>query len=434
MNSIIRKNSLICLLFLTPLVYILGISIVELFTLVMILFFFYKNRSAKYYRDKKFLFSLVFAIYIAFNAYYQIHDGDLKISSFFYFRFIILSLSIFFILDYFDTDLTINRKIILIIFGISILFIFFDSFLQFLMGENLFGFKIINQRISSIFGSELRLGSFLVKLLPLFLYLFIYSNTKIKLNFYSLIFFLSLYFSTIYLAAGRTSFVMMFLFIFLILVFVKDLRIIFSFSLFFFISFVFLTIFFDIGKSNPSNRIFIKTFNEMTSHIFYKDHENKQLIDNNSNKKKKIIENIKIFSDDHNGHYIVAYELFRENKIFGVGPKGFRSYCRSVNYDPPKGICSTHPHNFIIQILSETGLIGFLFYTYGFIFIFVKILRAYSAKIPSNEKNCFLIISIALIVNFFPIIPNGNFFNNWISTMSFYYTGIYLYSYKKVFL
>jgi O-antigen ligase len=434
MNIIIKNNSLIYLLFLTPFAHILGIAIVELFTFVMTLFFFYKNRSIKYYRDKKFLFFFVFSIYIAINAYFQIPDDDLKISSFFYFRFIILSLSIFFILDYFDNNLTIDKKIISIIFGILILFIFFDSFVQFLMGENLFGFKIINQRISSIFGSELILGAFLVKLLPLFLYLFIYSNTKIKTNFYSLIFFLSLYFSVIYLAAGRTSFVMMFLFIFLILVFVKDLRIVFSLSLLFFISFVFLTIFFDIGKSNPSNRIFIKTFNEMTSHIFYTDHENKQLIDNNSIEKKEIIKNIKIFSEDHNGHYIVAYELFKNNMIFGVGPKGFRSYCRSVNYDPPKGICSTHPHNFIIQILSETGLIGFLFYTYGFIFVFIKILRAYSLKIASNEKNCFLIISIALIVNFFPIIPNGNFFNNWISITSFYYTGVYLYSYKKVFL
>ena len=38
-------------------------------------------------------------------------------------------------------------------------------------------------------------------------------------------------------------------------------------------------------------------------------------------------------------------------------------------------------------------------------------------------KNCFLVISIGLIVNFFPLVPNGNFFNNWISIINFYYIG-----------
>jgi len=52
---------------------------------------------------------------------------------------------------------------------------------------------------------------------------------------------------------------------------------------------------------------------------------------------------------------------------------------------------------------------------------------------PINEKNCFLIISKTLIINFFPFVPNGNFFNNWISITNFYYIGIYLYSYKRIF-
>ena len=42
-----------------------------------------------------------------------------------------------------------------------------------------------------------------------------------------------------------------------------------------------------------------------------------------------------IFSPEHEGHYLIAM-IYLKNSMFGVGPKGFRHYCRSVNYDPPK--------------------------------------------------------------------------------------------------
>ena len=150
-------------------------------------------------------------------------------------------------------------------------------------------------------------------------------------------------------------------------------------------------------------------------------------------KKKRIKSKNKDFSNDHQGHYILAYELFKKEPIWGIGPKGFRNYCRSVKYDPPIGICSTHPHNFLIQIVTETGLIGLTFYLISFIFVILKLIMINRAKNSINEKNCFVIISIGLLVNFFPLVPNGNFFNNWISIINFYYIGLYIFAYKKVF-
>ena len=431
MNNYFKNQFLYYFLFLTPLLFILGIAVFELSTLFLTLFFLYKNKNFNYYKDKKFLFLLFFAAYIAINAFFQIHD-NLKISSFFFFRFAILSLSIFFILDFLTKNLKANKNKILFIFVFVFLFIFFDSGLQFFSGKNLFGFQILNQRISSVFGSELILGAFLLKLLPLFLYLFFYSNTEIEKNSYVLIFFFSLYFITIYIAGGRTAFFLMLMFIILIIFFIKNLRKIFSISVLFLSIFIILTFIFDLGKSNPSNRIFIKTYNQITNNIFSgsKDISLKEV---NNIEKDKIIKNIKIFSTDHDGHYTLAYDLFKNNPVFGVGPKGFRYFCRSVEYDSPMGICSTHPHNFLIQILSETGIIGLIFYFYGLFFVIYKLFKVNLKNKSINEKNCFLIISIALIINFFPFVPNGNFFNNWISITSFYYIGIYLYSYKRIF-
>ena len=333
-------------------------------------------------------------------------------------------------------NLKANKNKILFVFGFVFLFIFFDSGLQFFSGKNLFGFQIINQRISSVFGSELILGVFLLKMLPLFLYLFFYSNTKIEKNSFVLIFFFSLFLITIYLSGGRTSFGLMIILVALLIFFIKPLKKILSYSLMILLAFICLTSFFNFGKSAIFDRTVKKTFNQVTNNLFVKEDENKvsyYTLEKFKNSKKEFKSNIMIFSKDHNGHYELALDLFYKNKIFGVGPKGFRYFCRSVEYDPPIGICSTHPHNFLIQILSETGLTGLFFYFYGLFFVIYKLFKVNLKNTPINEKNCFLIISIALIINFFPFVPNGNFFNNWISITSFYYIGIYLYSYKRIF-
>ena len=79
------------------------------------------------------------------------------------------------------------------------------------------------------------------------------------------------------------------------------------------------------------------------------------------------------FSLSHHGHYILALDLFKNNYLFGVAPKGFRYHCRKIQYDSKVGICTTHPHNILIQFLSELGncrinllFIGLIFTLYSF--------------------------------------------------------------------
>jgi hypothetical protein len=387
MINLFKNNIFFYLFFFTLFLFVLGISAVEISVLLLTLSFLFKNRCLSYYKDKKSIFLFLFATYIAVNAFFQITD-DLKISSFFFFRYILFALAIYYFLDYFESNQNINKQLALIFFGLLLFLIFFDSYFQFFIGKNLFGFEIINERISSIFGSELILGSFLLKILPLFVYFLIYTNIEINKNFFKLAIFFGIYFTVIYLAAGRTSFFLMILFILLMITFVKELRKVLNISIFLLVLFVFITQVFEIGKSNPSNRIFLKTFNEMTSHIFY-NKKKEQSLTNSKVKKNEVIKNLKVFSSDHQGHYILAYELFKKNIFFGIGPKGFRYYCRSVNYNPPKGICSTHPHNFLVQIISETGLLGLLFYFFGFMFIVINIFKSYSKNVDVYKKKLF---------------------------------------------
>tara|TARA_B100001248_G_C27398578_1_gene467780 strand:+ start:585 stop:1916 length:1332 start_codon:yes stop_codon:yes gene_type:complete len=432
-----EKNYIFLLLFF-PLALLIGIAVAEVLATLSIFYYLLNSKNKiNELKDIKIIFLLFLSLYFALNALIQINDS-LRYSPLFFFRFVLFSMSTVFIFNLIDKKKTTsfkNKLLKIIIFFVIIILI--DSVIQFVFGKNMFGYEIIGNRISSFFKDELILGSFLIRILPILIYLIFFFNYDLKKNYLFLLFFFILYFFSIYISAGRSSFTMMLIFILLSIIFTKKLRKIFLHSLSYLIVIIIITSLFELGKTNPSNRLFVKTFNQFTNQIFVK----KKLspagileIDTESPKnKEEVLRNIKIFSFNHHGHIQLAYELYKKNKIFGIGPRGFRYYCKSVNFDPEIGVCSNHPHNYLIQILSETGLIGTFLYFFAFLFVLFKILKCLSLNISSNKKDEFLILSFGLIIYFLPFLPSGNFFNNWLSLLNFYLIGIYFFSYKRIF-
>ena len=51
--------------------------------------------------------------------------------------------------------------------------------------------------------------------------------------------------------------------------------------------------------------------------------------------------------------------LLKKNPVTGVGVKMFRYECANVQYARGNFNCTTHPHHTHLQILSETGIIGY---------------------------------------------------------------------------
>ncbi len=425
MNNVLNQNYYFLIFF--PLTFIFGIFIAEIFFLLFLLNYLY-NLNFKYlFKDTKIIIIFFFAFYILISSIIFIHD-DLIYSSLIYFRFVFFSLSVCF---FFERINKINlSKNYLYIFLALIICLILDSYFQFFNGTNIFGQTIINHRISSFFGDELILGSYLVRVLPLIIWYIIFFNFDLNLHKNKFLIFLIIYFYCIFLSAERTSLALLTLFVFLSIIFMKSIRVIVIKSFIVFILLMILTSIFQIGKSDVGNRVFLKTYNQLFSFTEKKIHLSK-IIKKNIENKENI--DVKYFSTEHEGHFELALDLFKNNKIFGVGPRGFRYFCRSVNYNPKIGVCSTHPHNYFIQILSELGIIGILFYFIFLIFISLKLL---SKKINNHSlvvKNQFYIISIGLILNLFPFIPSGNFFNNWLSLMIYFNLGLYLYTYKKIF-
>ena len=114
--------------------------------------------------------------------------------------------------------------------------------------------------------------------------------------------------------------------------------------------------------------------------------------------------------------------MFLDRPIIGHGPKMFRIKCSDPKYaevvgTSERGIssCMTHPHNFYIQLLAETGLIGFSILFFLFLYVVYLSMKYFyydfikNKKIYSNYNICLL---ACLLITVWPIIPNGNFFNN----------------------
>ena len=199
----LNKQSFSLILLLIPLSFVFGIVLTELLLALSILFFIVFNKDTSIYLDKKIIFLFLLSIYIFFNAKFQILD-NLKYSSFFHFRYVFLSLSIFFLCQFFESFK--KKSNFLIFFTFFFLVIFIDVIFQFFYGSNLLGFRIINGRVSSFFKEELILGSYLVRILPIILWTLFFFKINLKKNYLFLIFFFTFYFISIYLSGERTSF------------------------------------------------------------------------------------------------------------------------------------------------------------------------------------------------------------------------------------
>jgi len=126
---------------------------------------------------------------------------------------------------------------------------------------------------------------------------------------------------------------------------------------------------------------------------------------------------INIFSDlnyDNSSYFKLfksGIEIWKDNKLIGIGLKQFRKKCADKRYDDIKSAlksirCATHPHHTYIEILSETGLVGLL--------IFLTLIYGLFKKILTIKKyeNFIRLPMISIIIIFSPFTPTGSFFTN----------------------
>ena len=370
---------------------------------------------------------LIFWLYIVIISFFSIEKLISLKSSFFYCRFGLYTLAIIYFLNSVSNSIETIYKI----YKYTLIFVILDSFYQIFSGKDIFGIKPNNadlMRISGPFGDKFILGSFLQKILPVFIYLIMKitkKDNKIKLSDFII---LILSIVLIYRSGDRSALGLILIFSFIFFLINKSLRInVIKIFLIFLIFSILVTI------QNP--KIFERTFSDTLGQFKGKYYE--KFLQKDLNETKL---DFMIFSFHHQTHYSTALRMFLDKPIFGHGPKSFRFKCKNFEFKPNRDVpnsfgeikksygCSTHPHNTYLQLLSETGIIGFSFIFFLFIYFAFKILN-----LIKNNKKKYLYnpLLVGIFINLWPIVPTGNFFNNWISMIYFIPISFYLYEIKK---
>ncbi len=181
-----------------------------------------------------------------------------------------------------------------------------------------------------------------------------------------------------------------------------------------------IVIIFFISLSNDQirNRMIDKPILNLQSQLQKSDKLNLQ------NSKNEKLKQKQIFTYEHTKIYYAAYEMFKDKPILGHGPKLFRIACKDYKYNNKEDTCSTHPHNFYLQLLSETGLLGFYFILIALLYILKESVLIFLKKQKASSQEICLLG--AFIITLWPLSPNGNLFNNWLMIVYFLPFGFYL--------
>ena len=113
---------------------------------------------------------------------------------------------------------------------------------------------------------------------------------------------------------------------------------------------------------------------------------------------------------DYFNLYYGAWSIFTDNVFLGIGTANYRELCSQLTTELANFRCDNHPHNYYIQLLTETGALGFASGMFMIASIVITLVRASCA----NNQN--IVAATAYIVPlglFFPLQSTADFFGQW---------------------
>ena len=110
-----------------------------------------------------------------------------------------------------------------------------------------------------------------------------------------------------------------------------------------------------------------------------------------------------------------ALSIAEQHPLFGVGARHFRVHCPMERYGPVDEAslvmrCNLHPHNYLLEWLSEFGLVG--------IGLFFAMVACWLGKVwrlfPAYRRDpVFTGITLALLLRLWPLASTTSFFISW---------------------
>ena len=418
-KSLSLKNYFNFLLCILPISFIAGNLLININILVLIVsaFILFKSKifQIQYYWFDKLLFLFFILVFYTgfYNDYYFFVEKlawkgyfSTVIKSIFFFRYLIL----YFILRYLIEKQIIDLKPFFIISALASIFVSFDIFYQFIFGKDIFGFESSGsgRKLSGPFGDELIAGGFIQRFCIFsFFILPLYFQNMSKYSKFLIPILFIIFFVAIVLSGNRMPMLLFIFSVVLILIFNKQTR---KFLMPFVLIFTFL--FGLIYNFNKDVRLNFNSFYGQVSKMIV-------IVKNNDFKNEGSPEYLKQFE--------TFYETWLMNKYIGGGIKNFRYYCheRPIVVKDSRLICNMHPHNYYLEILTETGLLGFLILVSSFLLLlYQSLIKKYFLKPINYFDNKIIPFIFLFLVEIFPLKSTGSFFTTGNTTYLFLIMGI----------
>lgn len=409
-----NKNFFInCFIAIIPLSLILGNLATNINIILIILLglsMFGKNTfiiNEKIYSYLIFFFFVYLIFTTIFNNWPFLDNDDIYkenlIKSLSYLRFLVFFLVINKLIERGEF----NIKLFLTSCAFFSLIISLDITIQFFFKTNILGLNFNSNKPSSFFGNEQIAGGFLQKFSLIFIF-FILSKKKFKNENFFLILLFLIFLLPIIFTGNRMPMIIYIMSIFLYFIVEKKLKEIFiTFLICFIIIFSFVKIPLN-QRLQIDLRVFfiesVKIIKQAPRLFLYNEGES-----------------VQFGSTGYLIHFNTGVQIWKKNMVFGHGLKSFKLNCSYENFQT----CNTHPHNYFIELLVDTGLIGIVvIYTMFFVSLknFIKFYYTQNKKI----KLISIVFFLLLFFEFFPIRSTGSFFTTNNSTFIFLIFAIFL--------
>lgn len=404
-NNLNLEKTINFLFYLIPISLITGSLLVNLNLLllsIVSLFFIYKKKYNFTFNYLN-IFLIIFFIYIIFTSILNIESNNYNniIKSIFLLRFLILYLIIELLLKNNKLDL----QNFFIISLVCTIFVSTDVIFQYIFGFDIFGYLPWDGMIAGPFEHEAIAGTYIQKfsLFSIFGFVFLFNNKKYNKNLLLVVILLIL-FGTFF-ASNRISTLILIASFFVLFLLHKQFRPILFLSLIIFTSVSVILI--------NNDDVLKKKYQHM-----YKRFLPKTVVmekSTTSSKEENITKIIQLKSSLHYRIYSTAIESWKSRPFIGQGHKSFRTKCANYVKKNKNFNCSTHPHNYHLQVLHDFGVIGYLLLA-AFIFLnLAQMLKKFNQKnfLHKNYNFYFIPIVICLLVEIWPIKSTGDLFTTW---------------------
>ena len=101
---------------------------------------------------------------------------------------------------------------------------------------------------------------------------------------------------------------------------------------------------------------------------------------------------------------------FLDSPLLGIGTANYRDLCPDMLAEGSAFRCDNHPHNFYIQMLAETGILGF---AAGLFMISALVITLFRAGRANNQNVAAATAYIVPLGLFFPLQSTADFFGQW---------------------